>query len=1324
MTESWDSDPDLIFPEGPLTLLHSDTEGEAETSGSSISALFSTGRQSRSSHGVEDEDVDDDWIHDPSNLDQPKDGTLRLRDGLLPILEQQRDSPEAHHLLSSSGEEKDTSAEDSFSSNSSSERQSTIKASLLVPPASFSSLSSNNPHPSIRSQHRIDSVVLSVLASGAKGTVTKLEPSKKSSPIQAGIDWDEDLVLPDSGLAIRDREKTLKTKASFASGISDEVDDPFSESPSEGVKSGTTKRLDQSTSELPSRTQVRQLLSKLAPDSGRVDDDFADDFELPSTVHQLKLSSTTPVKPVNSTTSSSSSSSSSSLAAFLEFDPKSTKQRGNTGPRTRTGGGSHRGHVADDSTPKVRNRPSLTPSLMTDRSSSPFTEGEDYDLNDGFFDDIEFPPEFGIPNNLNQTAALATPTPSTSKILTLDQEPHQRPSLNLQGILDRKMKARAAIAERGHGDPHTHILPSSSTSLNSFQSFPSSGTISFRSGASTSVTSLQSHPSSSNSTIYHRGLSSFTSQNMRRAFRAYEDREDERVEDGLEIDAGSLRSERLRSRTNSSMSSASSQQTGSHHHRPIGTSSISWTSSTNNTSHQGAIYQQKRMTVPFPSTSTPVPLNIPTSSSFDIRHTKASYMRSISTHSIDLNALHSSSSFGSQRNPSGAHPSSNSRPTSVVNPSSRASPNLSSSRPTSVILPTIKHASSGNLPHSAESLEHSRFRNKSLRSTPSNGDLASGSSNTSATTTSRFNPQPPSRIKSPLGQAISRPSSSHSSRPGSSQSIKASMHLSQPHRSRTLTTAGNSHQHSTSISQRVLKHKKSAVFHKNLTSEARDDSHSTPKSTTPSSLSPSTSNFHQSSNQSTHHSRLLARKRSMPSLSTETADNRHSVGGIMPKSTGTSSTSCSLSMRPKSRQERLGSATSNTSTSSSTISSSSRANHSTNDLMRVHHNMSTPLATIAGSPDRPDAASHQKRISDQMNNSRPNTPQKQNRGLTMTTSNNNSRLTMPTIASRLKAKPSIIQEKLKRGIGKVYGDGTELDEFDDLPTSKEKERKFTTRGKGEGGSSGLGIKSKLVEQRKVEGARRRAAARAGHVLSGGSKKGLIRQMSENTLAKTSKNSEMRWNSHDSRWEGNESVLRAFDNVLSSSSRPALITQLSTIPSSASFHHKPEINSHSSGIGNKAHNHTVGEMIFDSIAMCWRSRAPEQEIRLEIEIDESEDEHYKHELMMPKSSCGLSSSNNLVKSSNHHLQTEFHQYPECVKRAIMAINDEQRAEGGGGEDEEGNGFREIEAVIGFWNSCEIAEKKHSKEVKGWVCKKRKKVEERKYLMEIRKLVMDQ
>ncbi|KAI8452961.1 hypothetical protein BY996DRAFT_8505248 [Phakopsora pachyrhizi] len=66
-------------------------------------------------------------------------------------------------------------------------------------------------------------------------------------------------------------------------------------------------------------------------------------------------------------------------------------------------------NINDDSTPRIRTRPSLTPSLMSDRSSSPFTEAEK-DINKGFFDDIEFPPEFGIPNNLHPASTPSNPS--------------------------------------------------------------------------------------------------------------------------------------------------------------------------------------------------------------------------------------------------------------------------------------------------------------------------------------------------------------------------------------------------------------------------------------------------------------------------------------------------------------------------------------------------------------------------------------------------------------------------------------------------------------------------------------------------------------------------------------------------------------------------------------------------------------------------------------------------------------------------------------------------------------------------------------------------
>lgn len=253
MTESWDSDPDLVLPDGPLTLLHSDTEAEAETSTSSVSALFSTSRQSSHTADEDEDEDDDDWPSHPTTdeSDNPKDGTLKaLAPGLASVFKQPP-APDPHHLLSSSGEDREEGAEDSFSSNSSSERQSTIKATL-APQTPHHLTSTHTPSRlQLNPSHRIDPTVLSVLASGAKGTVTKLEPHKKASPVQAGIDWDEDLILPDTGLVPRNIDKTavvLRTKASFASGISDELDELASLPDDEFDDQQSTKRECQSSS--------------------------------------------------------------------------------------------------------------------------------------------------------------------------------------------------------------------------------------------------------------------------------------------------------------------------------------------------------------------------------------------------------------------------------------------------------------------------------------------------------------------------------------------------------------------------------------------------------------------------------------------------------------------------------------------------------------------------------------------------------------------------------------------------------------------------------------------------------------------------------------------------------------------------------------------------------------------------------------------------------------------------------------------------------------------------------------------------------------------
>ncbi|CAH7673900.1 hypothetical protein PPACK8108_LOCUS8802 [Phakopsora pachyrhizi] len=123
--------------------------------------------------------------------------------------------------------------------------------------------------------------------------------------------------------------------------------------------------------------------------------------------------------------------------------------------------------------------------------------------------------------------------------------------------------------------------------------------------------------------------------------------------------------------------------------------------------------------------------------------------------------------------------------------------------------------------------------------------------------------------------------------------------------------------------------------------------------------------------------------------------------------------------------------------------------------------------------------------------------------------------------------------------------------------------------------------------RKAESIRRRNDAMNG-ISKITTKKGLIRQMSMKTFSQAANNGEMRWNEEDVRWEGNEQVLREFDNVLSSSSRPALISQLSI--------QSPVIQSPGS-------EDFGGNLERWMEKMSWRSREVDGEDELLLESDE-------------------------------------------------------------------------------------------------------------------------
>jgi hypothetical protein len=224
------------------------------------------------------------------------------------------------------------------------------------------------------------------------------------------------------------------------------------------------------------------------------DGDFADDFELPPSGQSINLTDLNKKPRYSSSKPNSIASLTGSELDGLDDDPSdlpkssTSSRRGSvlmtalphssansTNPPT-----GNRGST-DDTTPRIRTRPSLTPSLMSDRSSSSFPEAED-DINEGFFDDIEFPPEFGIPNNLapapnssttttttpTNTAPTSTPsaaTPKSGQSSLPDPKGKQTSQgrvIDLQNYLNTKVKARALLVER-NGEPLMPTLPLSNT---------------------------------------------------------------------------------------------------------------------------------------------------------------------------------------------------------------------------------------------------------------------------------------------------------------------------------------------------------------------------------------------------------------------------------------------------------------------------------------------------------------------------------------------------------------------------------------------------------------------------------------------------------------------------------------------------------------------------------------------------------------------------------------------------------------------------------------------------------------------------------------------
>ncbi|KNZ48456.1 hypothetical protein VP01_565g2 [Puccinia sorghi] len=1195
-TESWDSDPDLVLPDGPLTLLNSDTEGEAETSSSSVSVLFSN----NGNHSAYSVGIDEDFNSTDDCQNQKK---------LL----------KSHPSASSSSSPQSQSSQHEYQ---------------------HSQKPTKHAHASRRAENRKSA-------------------RKHDSDEEFEIDQDDDR---------KGGTLTLKSAKLLFLFIQPSYMKPLLP----GTTNSSTHASRVAT--LASQSSKSTLQCSTVNEE---DDDLGNDFELPPSGQSIHLTDLTKKSRDSNSKPNSTVSLTGSEFDGLDDDsfdpPKSSASSRRDGVLMTTlshGSANSISHstgnraFTDDSTPRIRTRPSLTPSLMSDRSSSSFPEVED-DINEGFFDDIEFPPEFGIPNNLapaptsttpGSTHSTTTPKPGQSSFPDpKGKQTSQGRSIDLQNYLNSKVKARALLVERN--------------------------------------------------------TPSYLAQQVRQNISTFEDPDDERVEDGLEIETGSIHPAKLHNRKSSSLSSASS-----HPHQ-------SGRNSYFQQSH-GQKSKPPRVTVPFPSATSATS----TSQASD-RHAPAPSHRSSLNQKFDNRPtpVPSSSTSAIPGRPA-SHASLINRPNSVVPPGT-SNPRLHAltpHRPISAagIASGLKNAAYSSFvnPPSSESLP--RFRTKSLRPSVSNAEI----SNNPPPALCNSGPATSSRVQSPLGNP------SRAARLVSRASAASSL------RDRVSTLAVcNGPPVLSASSQRTLKHKKSAAALKslNLSSSGPQSSSSSASDGRAPLSSPPGSN-------SLSNARALHRKQSMPSLNREGHHSSSSAG--LPTRLGGGAQSAmnaaaiwksSAIPQTQVRHQPYDDCSSMPS-SPNLVSGSALPSYADPTRASINRHIGTSGGT-SGLPDRSTSANSRRSSTEsaRLNACSPAPP------TAISTPGGSSRLTMPTIASRLKAKPSIIHEEhsstsrrwttngtpavvphqLRRPRRpRTYGDGTELDEFDDLPTSKEKEKLYTRAVKNS--PSTIKNPSKLgssahsnpverrdfsnhstvasqrsrsrLETRKAEGVRRRTLAINAHIKKISTKKGLIRQMSGNALSQLSTNTDMRWNDQEARWEGNEHILREFDNVLSTSSRPALISQYSIqsprmkSPTGVMREDMPEAGTMSSFKANKAQNHVVGGMIFDAESMSWRKLGggEEDEDELRLESDEELEQRWladDESSSRPKPMGGIRTDGWNSLSSSLSLPTQSQHKCESEESNCQSSGTRTRGRQSGS----------------FWLSCVEAEKRHKKEIISWI-----------------------
>ncbi|GAA5823452.1 hypothetical protein JCM5353_002153 [Sporobolomyces roseus] len=329
----------------------------------------------------------------------------------------------------------------------------------------------------------------------------------------------------------------------------------------------------------------------------------------------------------------------------------------------------------------------------------------------------------------------------------------------------------------------------------------------------------------------------------------------------------------------------------------------------------------------------------------------------------------------------------------------------------------------------------------------------------------------------------------------------------------------------------------------------------------------------------------------------------------------------------------------------------------------------------------------------------------------------------------------------KRTQDEAYGDGTELDGFDDLPVSKEREKALIVHAKGrsvsrasaadsrksstgsgvggEGKGVGKVVRSLLpVVSKGLMGKKEGEKAREKEKDKGKKKRRephLIRHLG-GAQGVPKVHGEMTYNPTLQRWEGNESILREFDKVLFTSTRPALISPFSSTlgsPARSGFSSptllpSDSITPHLDPIpvaqplkpqpASRGGVKVVGDMVFDPATCSWHALSgPEAEDELDLDWGEVADDEEGGE------------GDGWEKGERERM---------LKNRASFVLSEGEE----GSSEEEGKKGKMTKR--GIWRESKRAEERCKEEMKDWIVTEEEgKEEDRSWLFGLRALIMD-